>query len=61
MNAKTSTVAVLGISQGMADFLGPFGIRVNSVSPTVVDGGMMGDRRVGLTICSKISIEANTD
>lgn len=38
--------AVLGISSGMADFLGPFGIRVCSVSPAVVASNMMGPDRV---------------
>lgn len=42
--------AVLGISGGMADFLGPFGIRVCSVSPAVVGSALMGpDRIVSLT------------
>ncbi|KAJ0108349.1 3-hydroxyacyl-CoA dehydrogenase [Diaporthe amygdali] len=35
---------VLGITGGMADFLGPYGIRVNSVSPAVVASALMGDR-----------------
>lgn len=38
--------AVLGITQGMADFLGPFGIRVNSVSPAVVASSIMGPDRI---------------
>lgn len=31
----------------MADFLGPYGIRVNSVSPAVVASALMGNRLVG--------------
>lgn len=38
--------AVLGISSGMADFLGPFGIRVCSVSPAVVGSALMGPDRI---------------
>ncbi|BEI84667.1 hypothetical protein CcaverHIS002_0500680 [Cutaneotrichosporon cavernicola] len=38
--------AVLGISGGMADFLGPFGIRVCSVSPAVVGSALMGADRI---------------
>ena len=38
--------AVLGITEGMADFLGPYGIRVNSVAPSVVASAMMGPDRV---------------
>lgn len=34
----------------MADFLGPYGIRVNSVSPAVVASALMGDRLVSPTI-----------
>jgi len=44
----TDSAAVLGISQGMADFLGPFGIRVNCVSPAVVASALQTEeRRVG--------------
>lgn len=38
--------AVLGITEGMADFLGPFGIRVNSVAPAVVASALMGPDRL---------------
>ncbi|AAW44682.1 conserved hypothetical protein [Cryptococcus deneoformans JEC21] len=38
--------AVIGISQGMADFLGPYGIRVNTVSPAVVASSIMGPDRI---------------
>jgi 3-hydroxyacyl-CoA dehydrogenase len=41
-----SKTAVIGISQGMADFLGPSGIRVCSVSPAVVASGLMGPDRI---------------
>ncbi|WVQ67494.1 uncharacterized protein L199_005694 [Kwoniella botswanensis] len=41
-----SKTAVLGITQGMADFLGPSGIRVNSVSPAVVASGLMSADRI---------------
>ncbi|WVR05531.1 hypothetical protein IAU60_002549 [Kwoniella sp. DSM 27419] len=41
-----SKAAVLGITQGMADFLGPFGIRVNAISPAVVASGLMGPDRL---------------
>ncbi|WWC94359.1 hypothetical protein V866_001201 [Kwoniella sp. B9012] len=41
-----SKTAVLGLSQGMADFLGPFGIRVNTISPAVVASGLMGPDRL---------------
>ncbi|KAK6909916.1 3-hydroxyacyl-CoA dehydrogenase [Kwoniella mangroviensis CBS 10435] len=41
-----SKTAVLGISQGMADFLGPYGIRVNSISPAVVASGLMTPNRI---------------
>jgi 3-hydroxyacyl-CoA dehydrogenase len=34
----------LGITTGAADFLGPSGIRVCSVSPSAVASKMMGDR-----------------
>lgn len=37
---------MLGITQGMADFLGPSGIRVNAVSPSVVASGLMGADRL---------------
>lgn len=37
---------VLGISSGIADFLGPYGIRVNSVSPAVVASSLMGPDRI---------------
>jgi 3-hydroxyacyl-CoA dehydrogenase len=42
----TFAAAVLGITSGMADFLGPYGIRVNSVSPAVVASGLMGPDRI---------------
>lgn len=38
--------AVLGITEGIADFLGPFGIRVNSVAPAVVASALMGPDRL---------------
>ncbi|KAL7418291.1 hypothetical protein Q5752_006747 [Cryptotrichosporon argae] len=41
-----SKTAVLGITEGMADFLGPSGIRVNSVSPAVVASALMGPDRL---------------
>jgi len=41
-----SKTAVLGISTGMADFLGPFGIRCCSVSPAVVASNLMGPDRL---------------
>jgi NAD(P)-dependent dehydrogenase (short-subunit alcohol dehydrogenase family) len=41
----TLSAAVLGISQGMADFLGPFGIRVNCVSPAVVASALQTEER----------------
>jgi 3-hydroxyacyl-CoA dehydrogenase len=34
----------LGITTGAADYLGPYGIRVVSVSPSAVASKMMGDR-----------------
>lgn len=37
---------VLGITSGIADFLGPYGIRVNSVSPAVVASALMGPDRI---------------
>jgi NAD(P)-dependent dehydrogenase (short-subunit alcohol dehydrogenase family) len=33
-------VAVAGITRAMSDFLGPSGIRVNSISPSIVQSGM---------------------
>ncbi|GFZ51156.1 hypothetical protein JCM24511_08914 [Saitozyma sp. JCM 24511] len=39
-----SKTAVLGITSGASDFLGPSGIRVCSVSPSAVASKMMGDR-----------------
>jgi len=41
-----SKKCVLGITEGMADFLGPYGIRVNSVSPAIVASGLMGPDRI---------------
>lgn len=41
-----SKKAVLGITEGMADFLGPYGIRVNSVSPSVVKSALMAADRI---------------
>lgn len=41
-----SKTAVLGISSGMADFLGPFGIRCCTVSPAVVASAMMSPDRI---------------
>lgn len=41
-----SKTAVLGVSSGMSDFLGPFGIRVCSVSPAVVASALMGPDRL---------------
>ncbi|KAK9321838.1 3-oxoacyl-reductase [Lipomyces orientalis] len=35
-----SKVAVAGITRSMADFLGPSGIRVNSISPSIVQSNM---------------------
>lgn len=46
------TAAVLGITEGMADFLGPFGIRVNSVAPAVVASALMGPDRLVSAACS---------
>lgn len=42
----TSKAAVLGLSGALADFLGPFGIRVNTVSPAVVQSALMGPDRI---------------
>jgi 3-hydroxyacyl-CoA dehydrogenase len=42
--------AVLGITSAMADYLGPSGIRVNSVSPAVVASALMGERIVSRLI-----------
>ncbi|KAI5476105.1 3-hydroxyacyl-CoA dehydrogenase [Pseudohyphozyma bogoriensis] len=39
-----SKTAVLGITTGAADFLGPTGIRVCSLSPSAVASKLMGDR-----------------
>jgi NAD(P)-dependent dehydrogenase (short-subunit alcohol dehydrogenase family) len=39
-----SKTAVLGVSTAVADFLGPSGIRVNTVSPSIVASAMLGDR-----------------
>lgn len=51
-----SKTAVLGISGAMADFLGPFGIRVCSVSPAVVGSALMGpDRIVSLPKTAKLT------
>jgi len=41
-----TAAAVLGITEGMADFLGPSGIRVNSVAPAVVASTLMGPDRL---------------
>lgn len=38
--------AVMGITSGAADFLGPSGIRVCSVSPAVVASALMGPDRI---------------
>jgi hypothetical protein len=38
--------AVLGITSCAADFLGPSGIRVNSISPSIAASKLMGDRLV---------------
>lgn len=40
------TATVLGITSGIADFLGPYGIRVNSVCPAVVASALMGPDRI---------------
>lgn len=40
------SAAVLGITSGAADFLGPSGIRVCSVSPAVVASALMGPDRI---------------
>lgn len=43
----------------MADFLGPYGIRVNSVSPAVVASALMaGDRLVStnITISARVDV-----
>jgi 3-hydroxyacyl-CoA dehydrogenase len=42
----TYLAAVLGITSGAADFLGPSGIRVCSVSPAVVASALMGPDRI---------------
>jgi 3-hydroxyacyl-CoA dehydrogenase len=41
-----SLAAVMGITSGAADFLGPSGIRVCSVSPAVVASTLMGPDRI---------------
>ncbi|OWZ65813.1 hypothetical protein AYX14_03211 [Cryptococcus neoformans] len=41
-----SKSTVLGITSGIADFLGPYGIRVNSVCPAVVASALMGPDRI---------------
>lgn len=46
LGKSDSLAAVIGISQGMADFLGPYGIRVNTVSPAVVASSIMGPDRI---------------
>lgn len=46
LGESDSLAAVIGISQGMADFLGPYGIRVNTVSPAVVASSIMGPDRI---------------
>ncbi len=43
---KCPPAGVLGVTTAAADFLGPAGIRVCSISPSVVASKMMGDRLV---------------
>lgn len=50
---------VLGITGGMADFLGPYGIRVNSVSPAVVASALMGDRLVSPAITVRMNVHVH--
>lgn len=45
---RTLLAAVFGITSGAADFLGPSGIRVVSISPASVASKMTGDRGVSL-------------
>lgn len=47
LSAKLSDpAAVMGITSGAADFLGPSGIRVCSVAPAVVASALMGPDRI---------------
>lgn len=39
-----SKTGVLGVTTAVSDFLGPSGIRVNTVSPSIVASKMLGDR-----------------